>query len=142
MIALLQMAPYHLAKTNKNKIEKLKQRAIVFIIPEGPLEGPQNTEIRFPWSGKITSVIASCVTTGTNDVILQVETVPLEQFEEESWSVAVENIVIPAERKLNNSAFTITNPNLNANDFVRIVVGKAGGGIRDLSIEVLVELNT
>lgn len=143
---MLNMIPYHLAKVNKHSIDHLKHRVIVFVIPDTPVSGIQHNEIRFPFDGKIVDVSASCSTTGQTDTFIRVEKISLEYLDDEStsstgWEEVVTDVVINYGRKTNSiNPVSILSNEVTKNDYFRIVLDTVGFDIKNLTVEVVIEV--
>jgi len=113
---LINSLEYHLSKRNEKKIDKLKYKVVVFILPVKSVAGVQNNEIRFPFDGKVEDVFASCKTVGETDTIISVEKIPLSSLEDisASWEQIVNNVVITTGKRSNNgNLINIVNNDIN-----------------------------
>jgi hypothetical protein len=136
------MLPYQVAKHNKQKIEQLRERIIVFVIPDVPNTGEQRNEIRFPFQGTITNVTASCSQAGLQDTKMKVQKISLEDLEAGGdWQEAVSNIVLSPNKRTNNSnPITVKESVVNEDDFFRIFIESAGEQVKDMTINVVIEV--
>jgi hypothetical protein len=135
---------YHLSKKNEKKIDRLKYKVIVFVLPEKSKLGVQRNEIRFPFKGEVHEITASCVTPGDDaDTMISIERIPMSQFEdlEAEWIKVADNVTIPVNRKQNNSEeVNIIDKTINEDDYVRVVVDSTGEIMRNITVEVVVKL--
>lgn len=140
---MLNVLNYSLSKMNQENIEQLRRKVIVFIIPENPLQGAQINEIRFPFDGKIVDVFASCSIPGTTPSTLLIETIPLADVDNlvPNWVVSVKDIELPASQRTNkNKPTTITKSLINKDDYVRVTIPTIDSGVRNITVEVIVDI--
>lgn len=121
-------------------------KVIVFAMPGSMAAGIQPLEIRFPFSGSILEMYASCRMPGTEQTVIHVEKISQDDYDGTSatpigW-VFVGEMVLEADDK---SVHTPPTPvmgvtEVDKNDHFRIVVAEAGVGIRDLTVEITIEI--
>lgn len=123
-----------------------RTRPVVFVIPDIVKQGVYNVEIRFPFSGTITDVYATCGTVGTTPTTIGIENCSASSYETDSpqWrDIFSTDLTIDANKKSNlNSTipFVLSNTNVSINDHFRINVISAGTGLKDLTIEMMVQV--
>jgi hypothetical protein len=136
---------YHNSKRNEKRIDKLKTKVVVFVIPDRIKVGAQRNEIRIPFEGIITNVYASCTTPGEADTIMRVEKIPLSSLEDnltEDWATVTESVILSAgERTNNENPINIIDSNIDTDNYLRIFVEQAGLTTRDIIVEVMVKMD-
>jgi hypothetical protein len=135
---------YHNSKRNEKKIDKLKYKVIVFVLYELTKVGIQKNEISFPFDGRITEINASCRLAGTDvGTVMSVEKISSTDFKADGiWTKIADSVVIPVNEKTNsNVPVNISDRNINEDDYIRIVIDSAGNEMRNIVVEVIVELD-
>jgi hypothetical protein len=136
---------YHNSKRNEKRIDKLKTKVVVFVIPDRIKVGAQRNEIRIPFEGIVKNVYASCTTPGEADTIMRVEKIPLSSLEDnksEDWTTVTESVILSAgERTNSENPINIVNSDINTDDYLRIVVDQAGLTTRDIIVEVMIKMD-
>lgn len=145
---LMDYMGYNRAKLNSRRINKVSKKVMVFIIPSLVKAGPVQTEVRFPYRGKLINSYASCGTSGTTPTTIDIEKCDQEAYDTTPrWESVFHNkITIDANNKSNR---TSTEPysfkpffeTVNEDDHFRVNVVEAGEGVRDITVELVVELD-
>jgi len=125
-----------------NRIETNNQRIICFVLSGTVNQGLQSPEIRFPFSGTITGVYASCRNPGNSDTIIEVQKCSQQSIDsalESEWeSIFSQNLIIESNNKSSNTSAlkaVIATPDVNLNDHFRINILESGQ-LSDLTIEI------
>jgi hypothetical protein len=142
--SMINSLGYHNSKRNEKRIEKLKTKVVVFVIPDRIKLGTQRNEIRIPFEGIITNVYASCTTPGEARTVMRVEKIPLSVLEDggTEWTPVADSIVLNAGEKTNSeNPINIIDSNVDTDDYLRIVVEDAGLATRDIIVEVMVKMD-
>lgn len=116
---------------------ELKDRVLIFVLPSYLSNGVQGVIARFPFNGTIVGVKAFCGTTGLTDTFINVE----RSTDLQNWiPVLTNNLTIPAGSYFDNGFHTISNTTVQQGEFFRINVLQNGDGIKDVTIEVIIEI--
>lgn len=136
---------YHNSKRNEKRIEKLKTKVVVFVLPDRIKIGTQRNEIRFPFEGILTGISASCTTPGEANTVMRVEKITKESIDANQstdWVTIANSIIINAgERTNSQNPVNILDTNIDADDYLRVVVDNTGLVTRDIVVEVLVKMD-
>jgi hypothetical protein len=123
--------------------ERLNRRVIVIVVPGAVKLGVQDVEIRFPFSGVIAEVYASCKVAPTTDLTLQIEKIGQDDYDNDgTWQpVLSQPIVIDADTKSSRTSsipYVIGVSEVSMGDLFRVNVPVLGDGVRAVTIEITV----
>lgn len=145
---LMDYMGYNRAQLNSRRISKVSKKVMVFIIPSLVKAGPVQTEVRFPYRGKLVNSYASCGTSGTAPTTIDIEKCDQEAYDTTPrWESVFQNkITIDAKNKSNRTStepysFKPSLETVNEDDHFRVNVIEAGEGVRDITVELVVELD-
>lgn len=138
---------FRLAKTSKERLDQagMKQKVMIFVVPGRINVGPVNTELRFPFPGRIVNVYASCGVAGSTPTEIALEKCSQQSYDNNpTWTnVFSSNLVIDANEKSSNTSslpYVLQDDVVNINDHFRINIINAGDGAQFLTVEVIVEI--
>ncbi|GAA0376626.1 hypothetical protein [Bacillus horti] len=131
---------------NSIKINSLKARTMVFVLPGHLASSASGIELRFPEKGRIVDIYASCSTRGSTDTIMTIEKCNQIDYDTNPYWVNIlsSNIILNAHSKSTNTSASLpiaVQPNVEKNDHFRINVLSVGQGIAGVTVEVVVELD-
>ncbi|MCZ4246921.1 hypothetical protein BXO87_02115 [Bacillus sp. GZB] len=139
---------YNREQLNSRRIRKVSRKVMVFIIPSLVKVGPVQTEVRFPYKGRLINSYASCGTSGTTPTTIDIEKCAQEAYDTTPrWESVFQNkISINANNKSNRTStkpysFKPSFETVYENDHFRVNVIEAGEGVRDITVELVVELD-
>ncbi|MGG3801266.1 hypothetical protein [Metabacillus fastidiosus] len=138
---------YNRSQLNTNRIRRIDDKVMVFIVPSIVQVGVVRTELRFPYKGKILNAYATCGTKGLNRTVIDIEkcsqgaydTVPV-------WTSIFNNVLIIDSNHKSNR--TSTKPysmkpsaiQVNIDDHFRLNILEVGNGVKDITVELVIEL--
>lgn len=128
---------------NLAKKVPVQQKVMVFVIPSKVKLGVVKTETRFPYSGRIVNVYASCGTVGASKTEVQVERCSQADYDTTpNWvNIFSTNLAFDANTKsTSGSPYVLEDSSVNVNDHFRVNVVGLGAGIEDITLEVVVQL--
>lgn len=121
-----------------------KTKTIVFVVPSVIDVGTQGIIIQFPYNGIIKSVSASVDVEGTDATEIQIQKISADDFKNKlTWTdILTKTLFIDYGEKVDDKLSTINEDyiNVSVNDLFRINVVKAGIGIENLCVEILVQI--
>lgn len=131
---------------NRKKIDKLRTRTMVFVLPGLVIQGSQGIEIRFPQKGKIVNIYASCSTAGKTDTIIGIERCKQVDYDTNPYwvNILTSNIVLKAgERSINTSPTppVIAQDQVEEGDHFRINVYSVGEEVAGITVEIEVKVD-
>lgn len=133
---------YNKAALLDRRVGRLANRVMTFINPKPQKTGVQKTEVQFPFDGTIHRIMASCMTVGSTDTVLQIEKASQADHDADVqlWVPIVQDgITIPAGDFSNASGYAIALPTVDAGDFFRVRLLSLGTGLDGLTVEVTVQ---
>ncbi|MCY8015514.1 hypothetical protein [Bacillus haynesii] len=137
------------AHLNKRRIEKIDDKVMVFIIPSIVKVGEVHTELRFPYQGKVLDVYASCGTPGLKRTVIDIEKCTQSDYDTTpSWkSIFTDKLVIEANKKSSRSSnvpYTLKPAfdKVSENEHFRVNINEAGEGVKDITVELVVQIDT
>lgn len=138
---------YNRATLNNRRIKRLDEKAMVFVVPSIIQVGVVGIETRFPYAGRIVDVYATCGTVGIGDTKIDLERCSQEDYDSSpnpTWESMLSNpITIDGNMKSNktsSSPYSLLHESVNLNDHFRINLLEVAAGIKDITVEVVVEL--
>lgn len=137
---------YNKSLLNTKRIYKMDTKTMLFVVGRVVLgEGSQS--FRFPGTGKIVDVYATCGKAGQGQTEIDVEKCDQIDFDgTPSWESIFTSkmLTIPNGKKSSTTENYTLNPLssvVHLNDHFRLNVKEVGQGISDLNVEVVVELD-
>lgn len=138
---------YNRTHLNSRRIHKLDDKVMVFIVPSIVQVGVVRTELRFPYKGKIIDAYATCGTTGLSNTTIEIEKCSQADYDSTpSWeSIFYSPLIIDSNKKSNRTSATpyVLKPTsipVNVDDHFRLNMVGVGTGIKDITVELVVEL--
>lgn len=124
---------------------ELKTKTIVFVLTDNINVGLQDVEIRFPYDGIIRDVHANCGNAGTTMTEIAIEKCSESDYDwSQNWvNIFSTNLTIDANKKTSKSSTTqyvLSTDTVNKNDYFRINVINSGMEIKNLIIEINIEI--
>lgn len=138
---------YNRALLNTRRIQRLYDKVMVFIVPSIVQVGVVRTELRFPYKGKLLNAYATCGTKGSERTVIDIERCSQLDYDTNPvWSSVFSNpLVIDANHKSNRTStspysFKSNSTNVSKDDHFRLNMLAVGNGVRDITVELVVEL--
>lgn len=133
---------------NDRKLRRIDDKVMVFIVPSIVQLGVVQTEVRFPYSGKIIDAYATCGTVGGNNTVIDIEKCSQSDYDTNPvWtSIFTNKLTIDGNKKSNRTSTSpfAVNPNyktVNPDDHFRLNMLEVGLGVKNITVELVVELN-
>ncbi|GCD11788.1 hypothetical protein [Clostridium tagluense] len=119
-----------------------KIKTVVFILAEDIRIGSQGVYVQMPFNGTIADIRGFCKTTGADNTVLKIEKASESDFLADTWTSMFkinENLIIPTNSRVSLS-YSLLNTIINRNDYLRINIVDVGIGIRDITIQVNINI--
>lgn len=123
---------------NLAKKRAVQEKVIVFSVPS-PKTGRFPLDIRFPYTGTLKEVYASCSSPGTEDTVFKVERCKQENFNTNPvWEEVSESVTLAAgDRSV--TSYGVTSPEVNEGDHFSINFHHRGGAT-GMVVELVIEI--
>lgn len=138
---------YNRSHLNSRRIQRIDEKVMVFIVPSIVQVGVVRTELRFPYKGRIIDVYATCGTTGLNRTVIDIEKCSQADYDTTpKWeSIFNSQLIIDSNQKSNRTSATPynlkpTGIDVNVDDHYRLNMVEVGTGVKDITVEMVVEL--
>lgn len=119
-----------------------KTKTIVFVAPSMVRIGEQGIIIKFPYSGNIVGVSASCEIEGSDDSEIDILKISELDFKNKnSWSsIFNQKLFIGYGERTDDESYTLQSPLVNQGDFFKLNITRLGDGLSNLVVEVVVQI--
>lgn len=129
-------------------LDEATNRIVIFVIPGILRQGPHKLEMRFPFSGIIQDVYASCGVVSSEQTVISVEkntqAIIDSDDPDSGWqSIFSTNLTIDGNKKTSNvseAPYVLSEVNVNKDDHLRLNMISLGTGARDLTVEVRIKI--
>ncbi|MBG9794672.1 phage-like protein [Paenibacillus dendritiformis] len=116
---------------------EVKDRVMVFCLPNSLYQGVQSVIARFPFQGELIGVEALCGEAGESDTEITVE----KSLDGANWSGIMSHPVrIKAHQHVDDRSAVIDNKIVNAGDMFRLHVVKQGVNIQHVTLQLIVKI--
>lgn len=118
-----------------------KTRYMVFVIPYKVEVGVQDVFLRFPYDGKITSIIAYCITPPQGDTYrIQIQKIHSDDYDPSAeWKYILDSgneIVFRSGSVKPDENIVVTDPDIVSGDLFRIFVLDGNETMQDLTVQI------
>lgn len=119
-----------------------KTRTVVFVVPGQLDTGSNGSLVQFPWNGKVTNISASLEIAGTDSTEIIIEKISKDGFENaEPWTnILSRSIFIDYGERVDDGSHEIADDTVNANDYFRINVLRAGISAENLVVTMQIQI--
>ncbi|MEB9739350.1 hypothetical protein COK36_29700 [Bacillus cereus] len=138
---------YNRAHLNNRRIRKLDDKVMVFVVPSIVQVGIVRTELRFPYEGELVDAYVTCGTMGESKTCIDIERCSQSSYDTTPiWhSILADELVIDGKSKSNRTSstpysFKPSQLAVNRDDHFRINIKEVGKGVKDITVELVVEL--
>lgn len=130
-----------MSKEDFNKLkgidDDIQSRVATFILPQQVLEGRQQPNIVFPYSGEILDITASVATAGNGLTQVNIE----RSTDYINWSNITEQpINILPNSHFDNGEYVVTDPIVNVGDVFRLDIPTIVEGISNLTLNIKIKI--
>ncbi|TVX86087.1 hypothetical protein [Paenibacillus agilis] len=125
-------------KKLKSFDDRLKERVVVFVIPQYPDIGVQHINARFPFKGEIKNIRAMV---GWTDATADTEIAVQKSRDMKTWTnLMSRQLVIKKDENFDDGLKVIDNLNVVKDDIFRIELLQVGSDIQDITLEIIIKI--